>query len=183
MKRLWNNKLIVKIFFSYLVLIILLSASFYFYSSAELKNFYIANLSERMERDAHLLNRLLPVEQQGADFDALCRRLGEDLALRITVIADDGKVLCDSSEASATMENHASRPEVIEALRSGLGNATRYSTTVQFEMLYHAFSQIRGGQKRIVRIAKPLREVESAIRANRASVLTGLFLAAAVGAI
>jgi two-component system, OmpR family, phosphate regulon sensor histidine kinase PhoR len=183
MKRLWNNKLIVKIFLSYLVLVILLSASFYFYSSAELRRFYIANLSERMDRDAHLLNRLLPLGQQGADFDALCRQLGDDLALRITVIADDGKVLCDSSESSAQMENHAKRPEVAEALQRGLGDATRYSTTVQFEMLYHAFSQDRAGQKRIVRIAKPLKEVEGAIRANRASVLTGLFLAAAIGLI
>jgi two-component system, OmpR family, phosphate regulon sensor histidine kinase PhoR len=183
MKRLWNNKLIVKIFLSYLVLVILLSASFYFYSSAELRTFYIANLSERMDRDAHLLNRLLPSGQQGADFDALCRQLGDDLALRITVIAADGKVLCDSSESSAEMENHANRPEVAEALQRGLGDATRYSTTVQFEMLYHAFSQTRVGQRRIVRIAKPLREVENAIRANRASVLAGLFLAAVFGLI
>ncbi len=181
MKRLWNNKLIVKIFLSYLVLVILLSASFYFYSSAELRKFYIANLSERMDRDAHLLDRLLPNGQQGADFDALCRQLGEDLGLRMTVIAADGKVLCDSAESSAEMENHANRPEVVKALESGFGDATRYSTTVHFEMLYHAFSQTRGGQKRIVRIAKPLREAESAIRANRASVLTGLFLAAAFG--
>ncbi len=181
MKRLWNSKLIIKFFLSYLVLVLLLSASFYFYSSAKLRNFYIANLSERMERDAHLLSRLLPLGEQGSSFDALCRQLGDDLALRITVIAGDGKVLCDSSQSSAVMENHANRPEVAEALQSGSGNAMRYSTTVGFEMLYHALSETGLGSRRVIRIAKPLTEVESAIRTNRASVLSGLLLASACG--
>ena len=181
MKRLWNNKLVVKFFLSYLILVVLLSASFYFYSSDKLRNFYLANLTERMERDAHLLSRLLPFGQEGSIFDTLCHRLGEDLALRITVIAPDGKVLCDSSEASARMENHATRPEIVAALQNGSGNATRYSTTVEFEMLYHAFYQTISGQERIIRIAKPLTEVESAVQAHRSSILNGLALAAAFG--
>jgi two-component system phosphate regulon sensor histidine kinase PhoR len=181
MKRLWNNKLIVKLLLSYLVLIILLSASFYFYSTAELRNFYIASLGERMRRDSQLLDDLLPLDQQGASFDARCRQLGDGLAWRITVIAADGKVLCDSAEASAEMENHANRPEVAEALRRGSGSATRFSTTVQLEMIYHAHTQSGAAQGRVIRVAKPLTEIDIAIRANRASVLNGLLVAAALG--
>ena len=180
MKIRWRNKLIVKLFLSHLVLVLLLSVSFYLYSTAELTHFYRANLTERMSRDAQLLSRLLPVGEQGATFDALCRKLGEDLDLRITLIASDGVVLCDSTETSEGMENHAKRPEVVEALQRGSGSATRYSTTVGFEMLYYAFKHAAAGQERIIRIAKPLTEVESAIRANRISVLGVMIVAAAL---
>ncbi len=181
MKRLWNNKLIIKLFLSYLVVVLLLSASFYLYSTPALRKFYIANLSERMKRDAHLLGRLLPRDQQGLRFDALCRKFGDDLGLRITVIAADGMVLCDSTEGSAGMENHAGRPEVAAALQRNSGSATRYSTTVQLDMFYYALKQAASGQERVIRIAKPLTEIESAIHTNRLSVLSGLLVAAALG--
>ena len=92
-----------------------------------------------------------------------------------------GKVLGDSAESSASMENHIGRPEVVEALQRGDGSATRYSTTVRHEMLYHAFYEKSAGEGRIVRVAKPLKEVESAIESIRWSILTGLLLASGLG--
>ena len=87
-------------------------------------------------------------------------RLAGELGSRITVIALDGKVLGDSAEPSAKMENHFSRPEVIEAMKSVTGSAERYSTTVDFDMLYRAFHQRNDKQQRIVRIAIPLKELD-----------------------
>ena len=79
------------------------------------------------------------------------------------------------------MENHAGRPEVVEAKRSGSGTAIRYSTTVGYDVLYRAFHQSDAGQERIVRVATPLNEVESVIRSFRRSLLTGLIVASAAG--
>ncbi len=79
------------------------------------------------------------------------------------------------------MENHIGRPEVVEALQRGDGSATRYSTTVRHEMLYHAFYEKSAGEGRIVRVAKPLKEVESAIESIRWSILTGLFARLGLG--
>src|SRR5581483_10938848 len=41
--------------------------------------------------------------------------LRHDADTRITLIADDGRVLADSDEDPAQMENHADRPEVRQA--------------------------------------------------------------------
>jgi two-component system, OmpR family, phosphate regulon sensor histidine kinase PhoR len=183
MRRLWSNSLVAKVFLSYLAVIAILFASLYYTSNATLRKFYIQSLSARMEQEAHLLGRVVPFDVHGEALDNLCRLLAGDLGSRITVIARDGSVLGDSSEDSAKMENHAGRPEIIEALRSGSGTALRYSTTVHYEMLYRTFHQSGAGKERIVRVATPLKDVESVIAAWRRSLVAGLALASAAGLI
>jgi two-component system phosphate regulon sensor histidine kinase PhoR len=134
-----------------------------------------------MDREAHLLSQVLPFDVEGLPLDSLCRQLARDLGSRITVIAMDGRVLGDSSEPSARMENHAARPEVVEAKRSGSGTAIRYSTTVGYDLLYRAFRQAGAGRERLVRVATPLKDVETVIGSFRRSLLTGLTVASAAG--
>src|SRR5215831_15019715 len=57
---------------------------------------------------------------------------------RATIIARDGTVLAYSEADPKTMENHAGRPEVVTALKGGIGSATRLSHTVGVEFLYVA---------------------------------------------
>ena len=134
-----------------------------------------------MDQEAHLLSRVLPFGVEGDALDALCRQFAGELGSRITVIALDGKVLGDSAEPSAKMENHLSRPEVIDAVKSATGSAQRYSTTVGFDMLYRAFHQRDDKQQRIVRIAMPLKELDGVIRGMRRSLIAGLLLASGAG--
>jgi two-component system phosphate regulon sensor histidine kinase PhoR len=181
MKRLWTSSLVTKVFLSYLAVIVLLFACFYIYSSAELRKQQISDTSKRMGQQARFLARVLPLGEEGPTMDALCRQFGKDLGTRITVITPDGKVLGDSAEASIKMENHAGRPEVVEAIRAGSGSATRYSTTVTHEMLYHAFYQTAAGAERIVRVAKPLTEIENSIQSLRWSILSGFLIASGFG--
>jgi len=183
MRRLWSNSLVAKVFLSYLAVIAILFASLYYTSSTALRESYIQSLSARMEQEAHLLGRVVPFDVVGEALDNVCRQLAGELGSRITVIARDGSVLGDSSEASAKMENHAGRPEVVEALRHGSGTALRYSTTVHYEMLYRAFYQAGTGKERIVRVATPLKDVEGVIRAWRRTLVAGLGLASAAGLI
>jgi two-component system phosphate regulon sensor histidine kinase PhoR len=183
MRKLWSHSLVVKVFLSYLAVVAVLFAGFYYTSNTALRNFYIRSLSERLEQEAQLLGRVVPFDIEGASLDELCRQLSGDLGSRITVIARDGRVLGDSSESSAKMENHGARPEVIEALRSGSGSAIRYSTTVGYEMLYRAFYQTGAGQGRIVRVAMPLKDIETVIDAMRRTLLSGLALASVAGLI
>jgi two-component system phosphate regulon sensor histidine kinase PhoR len=181
MKWLWNRSLAAKVFLSYFSIVCLLFAGFYFFSESLIRRFHIANLSTRMEQEAQLLGRILPWDREGASLDEFCRDLARALGSRITVIALDGKVLGDSAENSTTMENHANRPEVIEASRSGMGTSVRFSTTVHHNLLYGAFRQNLDGQMRIVRVATPLEEVDSVVAAVRRSLLIGLMLASAAG--
>jgi two-component system phosphate regulon sensor histidine kinase PhoR len=134
-----------------------------------------------MAREARFLARILPVNLTGPLLDTLCRELAGELELRITVVGSDGKVLGDSAEPSVSMENHLGRPEVTDAVRHGSGSATRYSTTVGHDMVYHAFYQPISESWRVIRVAKPLADVERAIQALRWSLLSGLLAASILG--
>lgn len=57
---------------------------------------------------------------------------------RITWIAPDGSILYDSNRNTDQMENHLDREEIKEALSSGYGESTRYSTTLMERQLYAA---------------------------------------------
>src|SRR5215467_10194159 len=110
MKKLWNRSLGFKFLVSYLVIVISLFASFYLYSSASVRSFYLSSLSRRMEQEAHLLARVLPFQVEGTALDAICQQHAQEIGARITVIAADGRVVGDSAEQSVKMENHGSRP-------------------------------------------------------------------------
>ena len=181
MKRLWSNSLVSKVFFSYLAVVVLLFASFYRYSSTVITKSYIAGVSGRMDQEAHLLGQVLSFDLEGSALDTACRQLARQLATRITVIAIDGRVLGDSTEASVSMENHASRPEVVEALAHSTGTAVRYSTTVGYDMLYRAFLQQDGANRRVIRVSIPLTELEHALGTIRTALLIGLAAASTLG--
>ena len=181
MRRLWNGSLAVKFFLSYLAVVLLLFAGFYFFSSTLLRDHQISTLSNRMELEAHLLGRVLPFEMRGPELDTLCRELSRELGSRITVIQLDGRVIGDSAEPSATMDNHIGRPEIIAALNHGSGSAIRYSTTVNYDMLYRAFRQTGAGHERLIRVATPLQDIEAFIRSFRSSLMIGLLVASMAG--
>lgn len=74
------------------------------------------------------------VEQSGKNyFDGL----GTD-HYRITWIGSEGRVLYDSSSDSDSMENHLRREEIREAISTGYGESSRYSSTLMERSLYCA---------------------------------------------
>ena len=57
---------------------------------------------------------------------------------RLTWIAADGSVLYDTKTDAESLENHASRAEVSQALITGTGESTRYSSTLMEKTMYYA---------------------------------------------
>lgn len=57
---------------------------------------------------------------------------------RLTWIDADGTVLFDNYADAATMENHADRKEIKEALNSGIGSSIRQSSTLTEQTIYEA---------------------------------------------
>ena len=57
---------------------------------------------------------------------------------RLTWVNADGTVIYDSHVDAATMENHADREEIREALASGTGSSTRQSSTLTEQTIYEA---------------------------------------------
>jgi len=97
------------------------------------------------------------------------------------MIDGDGRVSCDSVEPSVTMENHRSRPEVLQAYKTGSGSSFRYSMTTGEELFYRAFLQNEGGSQRIVRLAIPLNEVREMTDSLRRNLFLGFLVASGVG--
>ena len=57
---------------------------------------------------------------------------------RLTWIDSDGTVIYDSQADASSMENHLGREEVDGALRTGVGESTRYSSTLLEKTTYYA---------------------------------------------
>jgi two-component system, OmpR family, phosphate regulon sensor histidine kinase PhoR len=144
---------------------------------------------------ADLLSRAAPAALPGTDntremiaqFDPEADRIGELVGARVTFIARDGRVFGDSAEAAsavAAMENHASRPEVIEARERGLGTARRHSDTIKVDMLYVAVPVVHPAIA-FVRVALPLSDIrqqlESTLVATGAALGIALLSALAIG--
>ena len=88
---------------------------------------------------------------------------------RITVIDSTGKVLADSEANPDIMENHATRPEFVAALRGQTGSATRLSKTIGVDLLYVAVPVPSGA----VRMAYPLSSIREANREIRRDLIEG----------
>jgi two-component system phosphate regulon sensor histidine kinase PhoR len=82
---------------------------------------------------------------------------------RVTVVTAEGLVLADSQSDPLTMENHAGRPEIIQAMAAGSGRSIRHSATINRDLLYYAVRQESsseaGGKAYILRFALPVETV------------------------
>jgi two-component system phosphate regulon sensor histidine kinase PhoR len=115
------------------------------------------------------------------DLHEEAHRLGALLNARVTFLAPDGRVVGDSAEpleALAGLENHGTRPEVVDARETGLGRARRYSSTLQMDMLYVAVP-VRHSAIGFVRVALPLTSIRHQFQAVLFATLTALGLALA----
>jgi two-component system, OmpR family, phosphate regulon sensor histidine kinase PhoR len=118
-----------------------------------------------------------------ADLDSEADRIGGAVGGRVTLIAADGRVVGDSFESLdgiAEMENHAHRPEIVEAAATGLGRARRMSETVKTEMLYVA---VRTQHPAIafVRVALPAADIRQQLQPILTATLVALALALTAG--
>jgi two-component system, OmpR family, phosphate regulon sensor histidine kinase PhoR len=144
-----------------------------------------ANIELRLTEQARLIADRLSHDtslSSDASIDDEADRLAAVLDGRVTVIADDGRVLGDSDldgDALAAVENHLQRPEVQAALASPVGIVQRFSTTVQRDMLYAA---VRATHPHVafVRVALPLTAVTQQVRRVAINALFAFALAAPV---
>ena len=127
---------------------------------------------------AELLSRTTPLPTVPEIQDEAIR-IGELLSARVTFIAEDGRVVGDSFEQLsdlASMENHAQRPEVVDARRSGLGRSRRSSASVKMDMLYAAVP-VKHPIIAFVRVAVPLTDVGHQVQTVLTATGTALGLA------
>ena len=108
---------------------------------------YFASVQESQLQD-QLQLAAAAVETEGTDYLNKLKGLTAD-RYRLTWIAADGSVLCDTKRDAESLENHGDRMEVREALRTGSGSSTRYSSTLLEKTSYYAQRMPDGSVLRI----------------------------------
>lgn len=111
-------------------------------------------------------------------FQQLANEIASDARARATIIERSGKVLADSQADSETMENHATRPEFIAALRQAqVGSNRRTSHTLGIPFLYVAAPTSFGA----VRLAYPLASIHDDMNRVRLRLVESSGIALLVG--
>lgn len=92
--------------------------------------------------------------------------------LRLTLIDASGIVLAESADDGTSMQNHANRPEVAEALEGRQGIDKRVSKTDGIEYLYVTVPCTYDGKPAVVRVSRTMDQVNA---------LTGAYLWTSLG--
>ncbi|MGE5122945.1 MAG: ATP-binding protein [Acidobacteriaceae bacterium] len=134
------------------------------YLSNFVRQTYLNDLESKLTDDARMICDVirpdLVAPGSAPVFDTQAKHWAAVLNARVTIIAPDGTVWGESDEDRALMGNHSDRPEVIQALKNGIGNSSRYSQTLGLTMMYTA-TRVSDNQAvlAIVRVALPLEQV------------------------
>ena len=179
-----KNRIIWKFFGAFTVLTLIVVFVLNFFVALRLSENFEQKVSQELTSNAILVGDLLRASLIKGSHDNIqqdVQRLAGKLNLRITVVDALGKVLGDSDEDPFAMENHSDRLEIAEALKTGFGQSTRYSDTLNYNMKYVAVRVTRDYDVLgVVRFSLPLSQVQLEIRTIYRVVLWGAAAAVAI---
>ncbi len=170
----------------YVIVVLLVMAALAVYMSVFVRDVRLADASQQLRADVRLIAEAaqpaLASGQSPDVLDSLAQRYAAVLGARVTIISPEGAVVGESHADRAAMDEHGSRPEVVQALSAGEGFSVRRSRTLGSDMMYAAARVAVGGQTvGVVRASLPLPQVETSVaRLNRTLVITTLVAALAV---
>ena len=118
---------------------------------------------QELEKYAILFEKTIPDSINYFQLDSIAKNYGTELDIRFTLIEKSGKVIADSHEDPEIMDNHADRPEIMEAWSNGSGSSTRYSNTLEIYMVYSAIKSRQEifANPYLIRASKPLESLNT----------------------
>ena len=136
-----KKHLLYKLFPSYLLITLVSVLAVSWYALSFTRQFFLERTQADLEVSGRLLQeqvvRLLsPLDEKAVDL--LCKDAAGQTDTRVTVVLPDGRVVGDSEEAPANMDNHRDRNEIREAYRGKIGMSIRHSDTISQNMMYVA---------------------------------------------
>lgn len=162
-----RKQLLWQLYPSYLVITLIALIAAGWYSSRSFRDFYLRQIAEDLESRAYLIRQQISGALEASELDRidkLCKELGTTSSTRITVVLMSGKVIGDSEEEPTQMDNHANRPEIIQAFSKGKGQSLRPSPTLGINMMYVAIRLNRDqGTVGVVRTALPIKGINQAL--------------------
>ena len=149
-----RSRIFLTIFFSLFLSVI----ATYFITERDLRRGIEDQLVSELEKEANLI-----VENIGnvsnfrslEDSDAAADNLGSIINSRVTLITNQGEVVGDSSltiQEISLLDNHLNRLEVLEALKNKRGWSSRYSNTLEANLLYFAVLDENIDEPNVIRV-------------------------------
>jgi two-component system phosphate regulon sensor histidine kinase PhoR len=170
---LFRKNIFWKIFslFTILTIIPLIIFAIYIYNS--FKNTYFDNYIEVLISYTRLIKEKIESDSAGLNYTGLASEYDKITGARVTIVDTSGKVLADSRHDPSTMENHANRPEVIDAMKGKTTSWHRYSFTLTDDMLYAAMPVVNneGNTILVVRTALNTKNIEGNLAGVRNSII------------
>ena len=173
-----------RIAIAFAVLIVVCIGGLSAYLSHFFREDYVNNLKTQLTDQAWLVaDSAAPYFASGqpSETNDLAERVGRQISARVTIIDKDGRVVGDSEEDPATMDNHSDRPEVKQALAGGVGSSLRHSETLRYDMMYVAVpistnDEVVG----VARVSIPLSRIGASMGHINMVIIVGSLVAAAL---
>ena len=181
-----QRRLLWYLFPSYLIItiIVLISAALYAYYLFS-KN-YIELVSNDLKTKARIVENQVRDQLRDSNYaglDSIFKLLTDKIDTRFTIILPSGRVVADTERDPSGMDNHRTRPEVVEALKGNIGTSIRYSQTLDFELIYLALPVYDQNQMVcILRTSVPLLLIQDTLTQFQIRILiAGLIIIIIVG--
>ncbi len=143
-----KRSIVTRIFAFTAILSVLAVAVFAAYTVNAVRGATLTGLIDGLTRVAATVKAALSSRdpESGASMEDVVTSMAREAGVRLTVIEADGRVLADSEQDPASMENHRLRPEVAKALSGETGISIRRSGTLGLDMVYVAVPIKREGK-------------------------------------
>lgn len=148
-----RKRLLLSMSIAALILVILITGLYMWILYRQAEN----DLKEQMRDSLFYIKTILNENEMSI------YRLNENKSMRISLISRDGNVIYDSWKSNEKMENHGSRPEVIEAFEKGYGEDVRKSKTLS-EITYYMAERLDSGN--VIRLSFTKDTISTATRKN-----------------
>lgn len=180
-------RLIWQLYPTYLLITLLALGAASWYASSFLSDYFLERTIAGLQTHGLIITgqikpHLIPLNEKKVD--RVCKEIGKSARIRVTAILPDGRVIGDSDENPAVMDNHADRPEFLQALSQQAGSALRYSRTLDKRMMYVALP-VRSPDRleAILRTSIPLTEVDEELNTIQERITLGGFFIALFAAL
>jgi len=183
----FKKSLLWQLYPVYLLIIVIALFTITWYLSQLLSGFYLNQIEEDLQARTNLVKEQFLQKLMVEDFkgmDVMCKELGASSSTRITIILPDGKVVADSDENPADMENHSNRPEFKDAFEKGIGKSMRFSKTLDQRMMYLALPIRENGKVlAVVRTSVPVVAINEKLRDFNNKIIVSAVIVAICAAV
>ena len=144
-----KKNILYKAFIGHILIILVLAFLILSFSFVIIRNYYIDILEKGLIKESVILSPQIVdlfTSKKYKSLDFLVKNIGKSIDTRITVIDLNGVVVADSDKDPKTMENHKTRPEIMQAINGNIGKSLRFSKTLSEKMLYVAIPMRKDGK-------------------------------------